>query len=432
MVFQIEAQELKNGLIIFQRADVEHKNWYCRVRIPESNRYKTISLKTAHIDEARDKAFEYDADIRFRIKHQVPIFEKNFAEVALEFTAYNQRKAAAGQITSERLRLVERQIRHYLIPFAGSLPMAHVGDEQWKEYPFWRKQNSAPDKPSYGERRMKADGTGYKDTKPPEKNHTPAKNGTICLEMVTFRAIMNFAADKGYIKERQVPKGRLPENNARREEFTPQEYRQLHRYAREKWINAGGSLTNIRYRKTTYNFMLIMANTGMRTMEARHLRWRDIDIRRDQHGREFVTMNVWAKKKYRQLVAARNVAEYLERVRKLSRAIGPDDFVFTMDNGDSAKDLYVKHMQSLLTESGFLYSSTGSRRSTYSFRHTYATFRLMEGVDVYFLAKQMGTSVQMIERFYGHITPAENAERILQGISGWEPLAEIPGEKPIA
>ena len=51
----------------------------------------------------------------------------------------------------------------------------------------------------------------------------------------------------------------------------------------------------------------------------------------------------------------------------------------------------------------------------------------MEGVDVYFLAKQMGTSVQMIENYYGHITPAKNAERILQGIPGWEPITDEHG-----
>jgi hypothetical protein len=60
--------------------------------------------------------------------------------------------------------------------------------------------------------------------------------------------------------------------------------------------------------------------------------------------------------------------------------------------------------------------------------HTYATFRLTEGVDVYFLAKQMGTSVKMIEDHYGHITPAKNAERILQGMPGWEPIATAPQE----
>jgi hypothetical protein len=68
-----------------------------------------------------------------------------------------------------------------------------------------------------------------------------------------------------------------------------------------------------------------------------------------------------------------------------------------------------------------LYEQVLKRRSVYCFRHTYATFRLMEGVDIYFLAKQMGTSVQMIETHYGHINPVKHAERILVGLPGWAP-----------
>ncbi len=174
--------------------------------------------------------------------------------------------------------------------------------------------------------------------------------------------------------------------------------------------------------------LLWLQRWGMRTMEARNLRWRDMDVRKDNQGRDFVALNVRGKGKYRELVAAGNVVEYLDRVKKLSRATKPDDFIFTMESGDSAgEDLYGAHMESLLTGSGLLFSSSGSRRSTYCFRHTYATFRLMEGVDIYFLAKQMGTSVKMIEDYYGHITPAKNAERILQGISGWEPVADGAG-----
>jgi hypothetical protein len=48
----------------------------------------------------------------------------------------------------------------------------------------------------------------------------------------------------------------------------------------------------------------------------------------------------------------------------------------------------------------------------------------MEDVDVYFLAKKMGTSVRMIEDHYGHITPSKNADLILQGIPGWEPAKQ--------
>lgn len=54
----------------------------------------------------------------------------------------------------------------------------------------------------------------------------------------------------------------------------------------------------------------------------------------------------------------------------------------------------------------------------------------MVEVDVYFLVKQMGISVRMIEDYYGHIPPAKNTERILQDISGWEPVAEVPAGKP--
>ena len=74
-------------------------------------------------------------------------------------------------------------------------------------------------------------------------------------------------------------------------------------------------------------------------------------------------------------------------------------------------------------------------RSTYCFRHTYATFRLSEGVDVYFLAEQMGTSVKMIEDHYGHVNTIKHADRVLQGMGGWdpadapEPAAAVPARR---
>jgi integrase len=174
--------------------------------------------------------------------------------------------------------------------------------------------------------------------------------------------------------------------------------------------------------------MLIMTNTGMRTMEARNLRWRDIDERSDSHGRSFVVINVRAKGKFRELVASQNVADYLARIREVSKATGHDDFVFTTFKGKHCVSLYLSVIRDFLVESKLLTSSSGSERSAYCFRHTYATFRLMEGIDVYFLAKQMGTSVQMIEKHYGHITPSKNAGLILQGIPGWKPIAGSDGD----
>ena len=50
---------------------------------------------------------------------------------------------------------------------------------------------------------------------------------------------------------------------------------------------------------------------------------------------------------------------------------------------------------------GLEFDTHGNKRSVYSLRHTYATFRLQHGTNVYWLKKNMGTSVAMIERHYG-------------------------------
>ena len=56
--------------------------------------------------------------------------------------------------------------------------------------------------------------------------------------------------------------------------------------------------------------------------------------------------------------------------------------------------------------------SKGDKRTPYSLRHTYATMRLTEGVSVYTLARNMGTSVAMIERFYGQTRTPDQATEL--------------------
>jgi integrase len=408
MAFLVDTQELKPGLIIFRRADVKHRNWYCRIKVPHGDRYKSVSLKTADIDAAREKAFDQDADVRFRIKHEVPIFNRPFSQVAKDYTDLQKQRFEAGQIARKRWKNIESVINAQLNPYVGSLQINLIGHDRWKSYPIWRQKN----------------GKG-RNARPDDKTPPRVSDATIRYEMAIFRSIMAYAADKKYINESQVFKDKVPLAKVSREEFTPEEYRALHTFARG-WIKKARTPLNGWYRTVVYNFVLIMCNTGMRPPEAKNLRWRDVTIRTDNQGRKFVVLHVRGKGKFRNLVAAHNVADYLERIRAIAKATGDDDFVFTNAKGTQAATLYKMVVATLLKESELLFSSSGSRRSTYCFRHTYATFRLTEGVDVYFLSKQMGTSVKMIEEHYGHINPVKNAERILQGLPGWEPITAAP------
>lgn len=428
MAFLVDAQQLKPGLVLFRRTDVKHRNWYCRIRLPHAERYKTISLKTSDLNAARDMAFDHDADVRFRIKHQIPVFDKTFSQVAEEFSAFQKERSEAGEISFHRWRVMHSHIKTQLNPYVGTVQITQLGADRWKSYPAWRQKT----------------GKG--------RSGGRVSVGTIRDEMNTFRSILNFAAGKNYIRDSQVPSGKLPLDKTRREEFTPPEYRKLHSFARS-WIKQARNDLGTWYRSMAYNFVLIMSNTGMRPSEAKNLRWRDVATQSDRQGRQFVRLNVRGKGKFRSLVAPSSVTTYLDRIRELSRQMAdkraaaqsetavpqvanaaprtftdPDDFVFITDEGKPARTLYYSLIERLLIEAGLQASSSGSRRSTYCFRHTYATFRLTEGVDVYFLAKQMGTSVKMIEDHYGHVTPVKNADRILQGLPGWEPIAAAPQE----
>jgi hypothetical protein len=122
MSFLLDAQELKTGLVIFRRGDVKHRNWYCRIKLPQADRYKTVWLKTSDVDAAKERAFDEDADLRFRIKHDVPIFNRSFSAVAREFVAQQKDRRREPGLPALSLRLVAAALAAASIAF--SLPAA--------------------------------------------------------------------------------------------------------------------------------------------------------------------------------------------------------------------------------------------------------------------------------------------------------------------
>ena len=87
--------------------------------------------------------------------------------------------------------------------------------------------------------------------------------------------------------------------------------------------------------------------------------------------------------------------------------------VFKLATGETTKNL-AGTFRVLMRDSGLDADRDAKhKRTLYSLRHTYAHFALMKDrMSVYTLAEQMGTSVKMIEKHYGHITPALKAQEI--------------------
>jgi integrase len=421
MVFMLDKQELKPGLVIFRRKDVNHRNWYCRLKIPNVDRYKTIALETTDINAAKEEAFKQDYRLQVKIEEKIPLFDKTFGQMANEYSDFQKQRADAGEITQKRWKTEAGNIK-VLNRYLGSIQIAMISEIHWKGYPLWRRSNGKGRGPS-----------------------GKVSDWTIRSEMSTFRSVMLFASDRKHIPENtKMFRTRLKLGKPRGEAFNAQEYRALHTFARTIWINAdtkhsqglgkrARSRKNRWEREVFYWFMLVMTNTGKRPSEAKNLRRRDIgDVMQKKDGQPFIPIDVRGKSKYRQLVAPRSVGTYLarittlvdQRMKELGKETKPDDFVFLTYEGERARTLYASLLGDLLKESGLLLSASGKRRNTYSFRHTYATFRLMKGVKIHDLAQQMGTSSEMIEEVYSHITPVTNADQILQGIP-WEPVIEV-------
>jgi integrase len=404
MRFITDKEQLKPGLIIFKRGDVGHDNYYCRVRIQNEDRYKTISLRTTDRQTARDYALDQYADIRFRVKHDVPVFNRPFSQVAEEYAEAQQRRANAGEVSQARAMNVKNKIGGPLNAYVGSTQVHLITQERWADYPLWRREN----------------GKG--------RRNGIISDATIRIEMAIFAAIMNYAIGKRYVPASHRFEGMPKLKTSRRDEFTLEEYRALHTKGR-KWIREATSPQGTWYRQMCYNFILIMCNTGMRPPEAKNLRWRDITNAADKDGQEILVIYVQGKGKTRKLIAPKSVGKYLDRVRALSKATKPDDPVFTIINGKPAKWLYRDTVEELLKYTGLREGPSGIPRTTYCFRYTYATLRLSSGVDVYILAQQMGTSVKMIEQHYGHVNTIKHADRVLMGMAGWDAMhAEMDAE----
>lgn len=447
MAFVTDKEELKPGLIIFRRADVAHRNYYCRIKLPKADRYKTVSLKTSDVHAARERAFDHEADVRFRIKHDVPVFNRPFRDVAKEYLATQVARSKRGEISKDRPKKLKAVIESALDAYVGSTQVHLIGDDLWGSYPAWRRENGAGRNKRNGVREVTAamaeklsaqdaaartkalNARGIRSGKALEAKPASTLAGqeiafisdsTIKFEMSIFGAVMNFAIKKRYVPASQRFDERPKLKVMRRDEFTVEEYRKLHSVGRS-WIKASPKAISTWYRTVAYNFILIMCNTGMRPSEAKNLRWRDITPAKDREGREIVVLFVQGKGKSRSLVAPKSVSDYLDRVRTISKSTEPEDRVFTTIDGTPATSLYKALIEDVLTVANLREGPHGVARSTYSFRHTYATFRLQEGVDVYFLAEQMGTSVKMIEDHYGHVNTIKHADRVLQGMAGWEP-----------
>ena len=155
------------------------------------------------------------------------------------------------------------------------------------------------------------------------------------------------------------------------------------------------------------DYVLILANTGLRVGELNNLKLRDIHPMTDDSGRQNYRLAVRGKTGERDVIPRASAKRWIDRAieRRKQQGAKPDDLLFVMRGGGRIITL-IDQFNELLVAAGIVTNSSGKKFTLYSLRHLYAVQALRRGLSIYAVARNMGTSVQMLQQYYGrHATP---------------------------
>ncbi len=374
-----ELETFQNGrVIIYRHSSSTSMNFHTRIRLSGVKGYVVKSCKTPDRDAAYRFALDLYEDLRVKVLAGEIINAPNASKIIDEFLETQRSKSP------NRYNDINLTIGKHFRSYSQGQTLEWIDSKTITTYFDWRRQQSR-----YGK---------------------PTSENTLHSEAGEILRFLRWCKDMKYLRE--VPTFQKPiRKDVRRPHFTRTDWNKLIRKARH-WINSTEHPSITRDRTLLWNYTLILANTGIRVGEARTLCWKDIRIEPNGQETEPTIVFFVSGKTGGREVVARNakVLEYLQRIKELYAEPTPDDFVFAHRDGKPIKS-FRKGFTSLIDTAGVGVDSKGDRRTIYSLRHTYATFRLEEGVSVYTLARNMGTSVAMIERFYGQTrTPDQAAE----------------------
>ena len=365
-------------VVIYKRTSSPKANYQTRIRIAGVAGYKVKSCGTPDRDDAYRFALDLYESLRIRVLSGQTINSKTASHVIDEFLETQESKSP------NRYRDINQTIGKHLRSYTRGQKIDWLDSKTLTLYFSWRTD----------------EGSGQR--KP--------GNNTLHSEAGEIRRLLRWCKDMNYLED--VPNFSAPSRKDNvRPAFSREDWNKLIRHSRY-WISRTNHPSVLRDRTMLWNYILILANTGIRVGEARSLRWSDIRTQQNDTPEPNVIFYVSGKTGGREVVSRNaEVLDYLQRIKSLYDEPHPDGLIFAHPDGKPIRS-FKKSFSALLDHAGVTFDNEGFRRTIYSLRHTYATFRLTEGVTVYTLARNMGTSVAMIERFYGQTRTPDQAEEL--------------------
>lgn len=369
------------------------------------------SLGTSDPELAKRKAHEVWYEANYRSRNGLKSQTTSFTKAAEEFIALVEREVERGDRPAYHVRDVPPVIRRYFIEFFGKKDIDAIAERDITRYLDWRKDYwiTGPGKDITEIRYIRA---GRSVRRPLGEKRVPSVSRQRG-ELVILRQLFRQAVKWGYLNNAQVPaievpRARIPNN---RPSFSPEEFRRLEATSLAR-LSDPEIHDHLRWDRTVLHAqMMIGAFSGMRPTEMKNLNWGDVLSYRGHRQKagsdRDITIRVRGKGKSREFVAQRAALSWFDILWKFwldhqgSDPSDTDPVLSTREGkrfGSSNKGL-----TELLTQCALLHDYRGVKRTLYSFRHFYISQQLAHGVDVFVLARNTGTSSEMIDKFYGQV-----------------------------
>ncbi|MBI1273313.1 MAG: tyrosine-type recombinase/integrase [Alphaproteobacteria bacterium] len=366
---------LDDKVQLYMRPKSPH--WQCACSVAGKQRRTTT--KEESLSRAKDVARDWYLGLLGKYRAGELKEGKTFKYVAERFMDEFE-VITQGQRSPVYVKGHKDRIRNYLNPFFGEKVVTEITPGTVQDYRIHRMKNGRRGKP-------------------------PARS-TLHQEIVCLRQVLKTAQRHGWLP--YLPDISAPYKTSgkitHRAWFSPAEYKRLYQATRERAQNPKKK----RWRTASENmhdFVLFMVNTGLRPDEALRLEFRDVAIVTDEAtGERILEIEVRGK---------RGVGF----CKSMPGAVLPFQRLKKRNNGQPTDRLFPKFQRemfnAILAELDLKIDRDSQRRTAYSLRHTYICMRLMEGADIYQIAKNCRTSVEMIENYYAsHIKNTLDASAI--------------------
>jgi len=349
--------------------------WHCAASL-KGKQYRS-STKQASLLAAKDVAEDWYMELRNKDRYGELATGKTFREAAKKFEDEYE-VITAGRRSAKWVEGHKARLRLHLLPYLGNKALKEITSGVGQEYRAHR-MTKPKDWPEEGTER-------YKPWKPPARN-------TIHNEVVTLSMVLKTAARHGWIEfiPNMTDPYRRDSKVEHRPWFTPKEYKLFYEATRENAKNPKNPRFKW-YAEQLHDFVLIMANTGLRPDEIKRLEYRDVEIVDDLNTTETILeIEVRGKRG-------------IGFCKSMPGAVRPFERMITRNEPKSTDLLFPsdfkKMMNGILHDQNLKFDRDGKARTAYSLRHSYICFRLLEGADIYQVAKNCRTSVEMIEKHY--------------------------------